>query len=271
MKRFLLITFIFCPFCFNGQRQLFHANNYTAASAYDSDAQRYFDSTGITDVTFKDALNTFVLGLKSDGSWNELDFFYCLVNGTFDKCKWNLKNTAAYKLTTSGTITYSSTGADPTSGAYLNTNYNPSTSLASINSMHLMLWSKENISEAATDMGVINVTNAADIELFLGVMYSQLNSRYASGYLSASCRTDSFFISNRTSSTALEIRRNNTSLASGSHSVITIPNANVLIFTSNLVNFSTKKMAVVSGGDGITNTTAYYNRLVTFLTAIGAI
>ncbi len=259
-----------------GVQQFWAMNKPLTPSCADADVLAYLSSTGITDPAYKAALCTFVTGLKSDGSWTQLDAFYILVNGTFNKCKYNLKNVAANTLTESGTITYTTGvggGAKPNSGSYFDTHFDPSTGSPAFvtNSAHFMFYSQENINETSTDIGRFS-GYSSDMELYNTTIYSTLNFLGYGSYLtSALPNTVGMFLTNRTSSTAVEIFQNTTSLSSGSITAAGVPTNSILIFTSNLSNFSTKTCAVVSIGSGISNESAYYTRVHTFLTAIGAL
>lgn len=240
----------------------------------DADALKYFAATGITDAGQKTAICDFITREKAASRWGtEVQAFYILANGSFAASKYNLIDTTKYTCTTSGTITYttgSGGGADPTSGAYLTTNYKQSVDEVSVNSYHIMFWSQENVNEASTDIGVINAGYNADIELYLGSMYSTLNRlNYASLLSSGLSNTVGMFLSNRTSSTAVEIFQNSTSLSSGSISAEGLPTDFVYIFTSNLANFSTKRACFASIGAGISNPSDYYSSVNQLKTDLG--
>ena len=240
----------------------------------DVDALKYFAATGITDAGVKTAICNFVTREKAASRWGtEVQAFYILGNGSFAASKYNLIDTTKYTCTSSGTITYSTGsggGADPTSGAYLTTNYKPSTETVSLNSFHLMLFSQENVNETSTDIGVLNATYNSDIELYSNTIYSTLNRTNYATYLTAVLsNTVGMFLSNRTSSTAVEVLQNTTSLSSGSITAQGLPTDFVYIFTSNLVNFSTKKCVFASIGAGISNTTDYYNSVNQLKTDLG--
>ena len=93
---------------------------------YDADAQRFIDSSGITDFTQKIAINNFVKQLKDSSLWTKFVAIYPMVGGTATTTKWNLKDPrnldAAYRLTFYGTPVYASTGVlFPTTSDYADT------------------------------------------------------------------------------------------------------------------------------------------------------
>ena len=229
----------------------------------DADALAYFSATGITDAGVKTAICDFVTREKAASRWGtEVQAFYILANGSFNASKYNLIDTTAFTYSESGTITYttgSGGGAKPNSGSYLLTGYTASTHAVSANSFHYMLWSQENINETSTDMGR-HVGYISDIELYNTTMYTVINKSSYGTYLTAGLATTvGCFISNRTSSTAVAVYQNGSSLASGSITADGLPSGQTLIFTSNLANFSTKKCVFASIGAGISNVTDYYN------------
>lgn len=240
----------------------------------DADALKYFAATGITDAGQKTAICDFIAREKAASRWGtEVQAFYILANGSFNASKYNLIDTTKYTCSTSGTITYSTGsggGADPTSGAYLTTNYKPSVDQVSVNSFHLMFFSQQDVNETSTDIGILNATYNSDIELYSNTMYSTLcRTNYATYLSSALSNTLGMFLSNRTTSTAVEIFQNSTSLSSGSISAQGLPTDFVYIFSSNLANFSTKKACFVSIGAGISNVSDYYTSVNQLKTDLG--
>lgn len=278
MRMRILIAIILLPFFCDAQ--IIRANNnyralsVAAAGCSDADATAYCTAAGITgsDAT---AICEFVVREKAAGRWGtELQAVYILSNGSFNAVRYNLIDATA-TLTTPGTINYttgSGGGVTQSGNSYFDTHFNPSTDLVSSNSAHIAFFSQSNINEGSTDMGIAAGGLIEDIELFNTVMYSTVFGDYTTNFLQASLSTTKgFFLSNRTSSTAVEIRQDNTSLATGSKSIIGVPNANLLLFTSNGANYSTKKFAFMSIGAAISNPTDYYNSVTTLLTDLGVI
>jgi len=261
----------------NGNAQIIQTHGIIQSQASsgctDADALKYFAATGITDAGVKTAICDFITREKAASRWGtEVQVFYILGNGSFNASRYNLIDTSLFKYSEFGTITYttgSGGGAKPTSGAYLLTGYTPSTHAISVNSFHYMLWSQENINETSTDMGR-HVGYISDIELYNTTMYTVINKSSYGTYLTAGLSTTvGCFLSNRTSSTAVAVYQNGSSLASGSISADGLPTGETLIFTSNLANFSTKKCVFASIGAGISNVTDYYNSVNQLKTDLG--
>jgi len=270
MKKILLILF-FIP-CI-AQAQMPIVNGWRHSSCSDADATKYFTASGITDPAQQTAICEFIVREKAASRWGtEVQAFYILGNGSFDACKYNLIDTTFYKLTTSGTITYSTGsggGADPTSGAYLTTNYTPSTHQVSVNSSHLMFWSQESVNETSTDMGILSVYYN-NINLFGNVFYGRSNVIASGSFISAAlANTTGCFLNNRTSSTAVAIYEDGSSIASGSITADGRPTGAIRIFTAHSSLYSTKKCAFASIGAGISNPSDYYNSVNQLKTDLG--
>ena len=270
----LLLIFILLPVFVSAQSPMFKLiAKKSVSGCSDADATKYIVATGISNPAHQTAICEFVVREKAASRWGtEVQAFYILGNGSFDACKYNLIDTTLYKLTSSGTITYttgSGGGADPTSGAYLNTNFTPSTHLVSVNSGHLMFWSQENVNEGSTDIGVLSAYYF-DMNLNLNTLYGRVNVTSSGSFLSSAlANTVGCFLNNRTSSTAVAIYEDGTSLASGSITATSRPTSTVKIFTMNLSNFSTKKAVFASIGAGISNPSDYYNSVNTLKTDLG--
>ena len=79
---------------------------------YDDNASEFIFAAGISGST-ANAVNQLVLDLKSYNLWNEMYAIYPLVGGTYNSCKYNLKDIDTYTLLetgSTGTITYSNLG-----------------------------------------------------------------------------------------------------------------------------------------------------------------
>jgi hypothetical protein len=86
----------------------------TPTSSTDPDAQAFITAAGITNPTQQSAINTLVVGLKTDGIWTKMMAIYPFVGGTATSHKYNLKDPrdldVAYRLTFGGGWDHSSNG-----------------------------------------------------------------------------------------------------------------------------------------------------------------
>jgi hypothetical protein len=83
-------------------------------SSVDPDAQAFITAANITNPTQQSAINTLVVGLKTDGLWTKMMAIYPFVGGTATSHKYNLKDPrdldVAYRLTFGGGWDHSSYG-----------------------------------------------------------------------------------------------------------------------------------------------------------------
>lgn len=111
-----------------------------SSSGYDTDAQTFFTTAGITDTTQKAAVNQLVLDLKANSLWTKMVAVYPFVGGDATKHSFNLKNPSLYQLTfvaNGGSWTHNATlGASSSGGAYATTGLNVNSVLA-VNDQHL--------------------------------------------------------------------------------------------------------------------------------------
>lgn len=130
------------------KKKLLHFNKYTrlfnnggmskvlqyqqgrdSAVVYDTDAQLYFDQlTGVVSDVYKTAVNTFVLTLKADGNWAELDRLWIHATENQQNARISLVNPTSTAITEVNTPIWTASKGYSGNGVnmYLNTNYNPS-------------------------------------------------------------------------------------------------------------------------------------------------
>ena len=181
--------------------------------------------------------------------------------------KYNLKDPqdtdAAFRLKIFGTWTFSPTGAKPNgTNAYMDTNFNPNTSLTSILSAHIAIYSRTQSRggcDASVLQGGAELTIAADLNLIGIYGLSNIGSQYA-GNLSSNTSVG-FFLANRQSATNNKIIQGTTTLATQTASSASIkPNANVWVGGQNsngsLQYATSRQQAFVSIGDGLTDAEA---------------
>ena len=130
-------------------------------TSFDKDAEQFFNSSGITDITQKDAINDFVLQLKKDSLWEKFYAIYPMVGGTAATAKWNLKDPrdldAAYRLTFNGSPVFAATGVlFPALEDYADTHFTD-TALDYKNSA-ISYYSRTENTILGYDMGCTNVT-----------------------------------------------------------------------------------------------------------------
>ena len=258
-------------------------NSFSASgggASFDADAQAFFDRVttagGTLSTTEKNATNQLVLDMKSAGIWSSMKAIYPMVGASASACAQNLKSSSFTGSFTSG-WTFASTGVTPNgTSAYMDTNFNPNTSLTSILSAHIAIYSRTQ-SRGGCDVSVSNggaeLTIAADLNLIGIYGLSNIGSQYAGNF--SSNTSVGFFLANRQSATNNKIIQGTTTLATQTaSSSSTKPNANVFVGAQNnsgsLGLPTSRQQAFVSIGDGLTDTQAsnFYTAVQTFQTTL---
>jgi hypothetical protein len=110
--RKLISLFLLCALLTSCQKEYLNPNG--DSPIFDPDAQRFFDSSGVTDAIQQVAVDIFVQQLKDSLLWTKFGAIYPMVGGSASMMKWNLKDPrdldAAYRLTFNGSPVFSVTG-----------------------------------------------------------------------------------------------------------------------------------------------------------------
>jgi hypothetical protein len=184
----------------------------------DPDALLFVEAAGLTDETQILAINSLVLGLKSNNLWTKMQAVYPFVGGTAYSHKWNLKdprNTdAAFRLQYFGTVIHSNLGISNQFGGggagsgYANTYYFPLTSNINVStSIHLSMYSTSPNTETFPGTVMGNAGNASGLSITpnyrnFGTSYYQLYFAGSGGWLSlggAGSTNVGFYMASRTS------------------------------------------------------------------------
>ena len=140
---------------------LISSMNKTAIASYTARTTAFATATAITDTTILNALNTFDLGLISNGLDTKMKAVYPFVGGTSATHKFNFMNAldtnAAFRLSFSGGWTHSSTGALPNgTNAYADTFYVQSADTGTVNNFSLGFYTGTNNSSSGVDIGAFS-------------------------------------------------------------------------------------------------------------------
>lgn len=243
-------------------------------TSVDPDAQAFITAAGITDATQKSAINNLVIGMKADGLWTKMKAIYPIVGGSAFAHAVNLKTPGTFNLSFATGVTHSANGmlGNGTTG-YANTNFNPNTNGATLNSHHVSFYSRTNNNGTEVEFGSQSGGIVTLLEIRTsGTTYAAVNSLQT---YTSFADTDSrgFYIANRTASNVINVFRNSTKKVTGATGSNALPGANYFILAWNNGTpqyYSTKQCAFASIGDGLTDTEAanYYNRVQTFQTTL---
>lgn len=256
----------------------------TIVTAFDSDAQAFITAAAITDATQQTAINTLVVGLKTDSLWTKMLAVYPFVGGTAAQHKYNLKNpqdtNAAFRLNFSGSWTHTPSGSKPDgTTAYANTFLAPSInlSLGSVNGSSFSHYSRTNSVDAGTPYGTkIGAANSS-FNLSFGVGTSNIFHNTNSGVTLSPVPLTSAanLIHSRTNSTQT-IAALNGSAATYTNNEGQLSSHPIYLGARNSNNatidlYYSRQMAFAHIGTGLTSAECIllYNRIQAFQTTLG--
>ena len=188
--------------------------NYAVLSAasYDADATAFFTAASITDTTQKNAVNTFVLSLKSANIWSKMKALYPVVGGSASSHAVNLKQPGTFNLNFTTGWTHSSTGATPNgSSAYADTFLIPSSTFSSVNSQGFSFYSRTSLSFTnSPNHGIIPVTTNDRMYFAPQATYYQIQGTENASFWVTFTNTDrkGMYTSVRTSATSRKTYKN---------------------------------------------------------------
>ena len=229
-------------------------------SSYTARTSAFATATGITDVTILGALNTFDLGLISNGLDSKMYAIYPFVGGTSSTHKYNFINPSNYEITWSGGITHNSNGVLASVNGIGQTNFNPTTAGISQNSWSFGLYSRTNSTVQSFDMGSTS-SPRSEIDLYVSGSYIVSNNG-GFNVSSALSRTDGFFINSRITGANFQFYRNGALFQSFTDASTGINNSNLQVISATSFGGSSDKQEAFSFlGKGLNSTEAltFYN------------
>ncbi len=265
----LLFLFAFLPSC---QKEFSIEGGNSIA--YDIDAQKFIDSSGLTDTIQKDAVNNFVIQLKNASLWTRFIAIYPMVGGTAATTKWNLKDPrdldAAYRLHFNGTPVFASTGVlFPTIADYADTHL--SDAVLNYNDNSISYYSRTQNTIDGYDMGCADhVTYYNEFGIYNSVNATNWFGYYEFGS-TPSTTTGLFMLS----STLSDVKRYENALVTqskGSSPTTGYTNYPVLIgYVAGASSGGQRECALATIGNGLTDAQAltFYNIVKNFETALG--
>jgi len=222
-------------------------------------------TTGETDTTIINALNTFEASMIANGMSSDFIAFYPMVGGNSTKHSYNFMNPALYQLTFTGGWTHSATGALPNgTNAYADTGINASTVFTQ-NDNHASFYSRTNATGASRvciGSYIGSGSNSYGMQLKLATNTAAVfNASNAAGQFATIANTNSegFYLMNKTSSAigGLTLDKNGSQIAANTVAITTnsYPNTNVLISAlTTALQFDNKECAGVTLGLGLSGT-----------------
>jgi hypothetical protein len=234
-------------------------------------------TTGL-DATHTNAYTGLINALVADGLWSKFDALYVFATQDSATALLNLISSSFAATTLSGTLTFTADRGF-TKGAgngILTTNFNPTTAPSPkfvLNSAHCSAWS-------VTDPG----TSAIAIFGSIGANETDIYPRYTDNNAYFRCNSTNIagvavadpighYIANRSSSSAVQGYKNGSSVLSNTSATSGGPTNNPFTFGAATSSgaLSPHQIAACSVGSSLSSTDAtnFYNRLRTYMTAVG--
>ena len=253
-------------------------------SGVDTDAQAFITAASITDSTQQSAINTLVTQLKTYGIWTKMKALYPFVGGIAESHRFNLKNTAQYKIDFMGGGNHTSNGYIPNgTTAYANTNIIPSITHTP-NNLSIGLYTNTN--RTASNRIAYGVTSNTStyiplLQLYLKTSSNQLISDLGDfnygRIITSNTDSSGFYVNNRPSSNSMKVFRNGNLLGSSSdnNTTNTLPGNPLTIacFNGNATysGFETINYQFFYTSDGLTDTEAanFYTAVQAYQTTLG--
>jgi hypothetical protein len=224
-------------------------------------------------------VTTAVCGMVTDGTYSRLDFLYVFAINSQANAKLNWASTS-FPATTNGTVSFTANAGYTGDGSsfYITNGYTPSSS--------------GQMTTGSASLGVCQLTNesAGNTDNWIGGNNGGewvIVSPFGSGNVGYDLNDSAFpsftyssilgqWTATRTGTSTMALYQNGSSVATSSATSSTLVNTTITIFAENdngtIDHFSSTEMAFAFGGAGLTGTqvTAIYNRLHTYLGAVGA-
>jgi hypothetical protein len=250
---------------------------------YDSDAEIIFAAmVPGPDANRKALINAFVVGCKEDDNWAEFDLLVFLASYSQESALVNWKNPETFTpLPVSdppftGNKGYEGNGLD----AYIDTNFNPFSDgvKMQLNDQSYGFYCLDNTDGSITDMGSYN----EGLSTFSILYAREANIAYA--YMSNPDPTAALGVSTsigmtvgvRTGLNSFSLYKDGIQLHSETTESVSFPDCNFYVLASNLMGTPSllsldRRISFYFTGSSSINQIKLYNRVVTYLTAIGAI
>lgn len=250
----------------------------TTAAGYSTEAQAVFAAmTTPPDTTRKGLIDACIVGLKSDGVWSLLDALqvYAAADTQAATVDWVLPSRLA-TLTNAPTFTTDRGYLTNGTSNFVDTQFNPSTGTNFLqNSMMFGVWSRTSASIATSGSGWFDGTRGTTINprATSAISYRATSSTATSTTTPAIADGAGFFTINRDSSTTTQSYRNGSAVTpAGTGTSGAIASATLKMGAISASSFHAREWAAMAAGGNLTSTQhlALYNRLQTYMTAVGA-
>lgn len=253
-----------------------------AGAAYDPDAQLYFDQlTGSITDGWKNAVNTLVLTLKSDGNFTLLDRMWIHASENQQNARISLVNPTSTAITEVNSPTWTANQGYTGDGSstYLDSGFNPSLSGVNFtqNSACVGVYCRTSTQSSGIDMG--HNSNAGANVSYIVTRFTDNRAYFRANVSSlgvisvASTDARGLFASVRTTSNNYAGWKNGSSVVTGTNTSGTMSNNNMFILAINgggsPTAYSNRQISISFAGSGSVDQNKLYTAIQTFATTIG--
>ena len=228
----------------------------------DPDAKAFSKITELTSTQSK-YVNILVKSLKKTGIWEKLGAIYPMIGGNATAHSYNLKDTTKFRLTFYGGWTHSANGAKPNgTNAYATTGFNPITQGFSNTNAHVAYYVMSN--NAIENGRVTGISNGTDDQpIYIIPRYTDGKAIFrfggtVTGPTETVTNSDArgFYQLNRIDTTFYG-NKNDAQIASGTQTISAISNLDFYLGTSRVLNYgnykySSKECGFASFGNSLT-------------------
>jgi hypothetical protein len=250
-------------------------------------AQQFLSRTSGLDATHINAYTALINGLVTDNVWFMFDALYIFATADSTTALLNLVS-FNYNCTKFGSPTFTTdrgfTGTDGSSTIYLDTNFDwtaaPSPHLSTtLVAGHISAWSINNTTATTEIMGMENGSGALHAiypRYTDGNSYNRVFSQGGGGVATAT--SQGHYLTNRTNNASLQAYKNAGNILNDATGAFNTPYAsaarNMYICGANIAGTPRGSpfqcaMASIGGPMSSTDVTNFYNRLRTYMTAVG--
>jgi hypothetical protein len=241
----------------------------SSGSSYDSDAQAYFTTAGITSTTEKDAWNTFVNSAKSSGYYSKFYGFWPMLGGTSTTCKYNAINPSAFEMVWEGTPSFTSAGVKSNSVSdYGGTGGDLDTSAEGWTSTNSMLGYYISTELSSNEMGITDASFQSFIAGHSGTQ-GQLSIGGISDFVSKSYTNGCCILNNYTG--VKKYYHQGTERVTFTGTAVYYGGTIIILGDGGTFYYSSGRMSAAFVGDGFTSTeiSNFQTHIQTFQTALG--
>jgi hypothetical protein len=249
-----------------------------AFTTYFTASQNIFNAFTTPPVTArKTIINSTVSGLKSDGIWSLLDTLYVMAAADSQAASINWVAPASFTLIAVNSPAFTADSGFTGNGtsSRLRTQYTPSVNGVNYvqDSASAWVWSLTNAASSVNDIGsgtapraLIITRNASD------QLVGDINNAVCAAQSAANTNSIGFFGIQRRASNDRRLWANGVQQGTSAQVSTGVASQEQWVCGANSTSFSAKKQAVAAWGASLSGLeSAFYNRLLTYMQAVGAV